>query len=428
MRKNYTIKFIASTTTNKDVIIYIRLILNRKKTEFSTGIRGLENDWDTNRQRFTERTNFNKSNNHQISCIEDRILDSYKSIVARGVEPTVVVLRNEFRGEKDLKYQPELLVFIQSYIDIIKKQTDTYKPGTIIHYVAMYKRLKKYLAYNKEESKLIKDFKAVDIVGFKEFLLTTPHETLNRPMSPATSGKYLAKLKAVIGNAVAKEIILTSPFNGIKIDKTKNDAEWLTQEELQKLKNLDLSDNKCLNRVRLMFLFSVYTGLRFSDAFRLKKDEVTQTADGNYRISMIIKKTGKRFDRRMLPEAVALYKRLLKNYQGQNTVLPKMSNQKMNEYLKVIANLACIKKRVTFHTGRHSFATSYLLENGADIKLVSHMLGHKSIKVTELIYARYTRIAEDEGIEDFLKRRSNVKKYVTKDSVILKLTKSISLN
>jgi len=428
MKQNYSIKFISCPTSGEDVTIYIRLILNRKKTEFSTGIRGLESDWDTERQRFAERTNYNRNLNHQITCAEDRIEDTYKTIVARGVRPTTGRVRNEFRGEKDVKYQPEILHFIDNHIEMMKKQPDTYKPGTVIHYVAMHKRLKKYLKHNGEERKLLKDFKAPDIIGFKEFLLTTPHETLKRPMSPATSGKYLAKLKVIMGNALMKEIILTDPFKGVKIDRVENEAEWLTQEELQQLSELDLSGNDCLHRVRLMFLFSVYSGLRYSDAFRLKKDEVTKTKDGNYRINLIVKKTGKRFDRRMLPEATALYHKMLMDYPDQNTVLPTLSNQKINEYLKVIANLMNIKKRITHHTARHTFATTVMLENGADIKLVSHMLGHRSIKVTESIYARYTRRAEDTGLEDFFQKRSKVTKPTHGVSAIPELTTSISLN
>lgn len=405
MRQNYSIKFIATPTAGDDVVIYIRLIIDRKKTEFSIGIRGLARDWDAERQRFDEKSNYNRSLNHQLTCAEDRIEDTYKTIVAQGFRPTVARVRNEFRGVKDVRFQPELLHFISNHIEMMKKQPDTYKPGTVIHYVAMHKRMKKYLLYIGEERKLLKDFKAPDIIGFKEFLLTTPHEVLKRPMSPATSGKYLAKLKVIMGNALTKEIIMTDPFKGVKIDRVTNDAEWLTKEELQQLKELDLSGNDSLHRVRLMFLFSVYTGLRYSDAFRLKKDEVTRTSDGNYRINLIVKKTGKRFDRRMLPEAVSLYKKMLKDYPEQSTVLPKMSNQKINEYLKVVAKLMNLKKRLTFHCSRHSFGTQ-MVENGADIKLVSHMLGHRSIKVTESIYARYTRRAEDNGLQDFLQKRS----------------------
>jgi len=174
-------------------------------------------------------------------------------------------------------------------------------------------------------------------------------------------------------------------------------------------------------------MFSVFTGMRYSDAFRLKKDEITRTADGNYRVNLVIKKTDKRFDRRMLPEAVALYLKMLSDYPEQSTVLPKLSNQKINEYLKVIANLMNINKRITHHTARHTFATTVMLENGADIKLVSHMLGHRSIKVTESIYARFTRRAEDNSLNKFIKgRNKNVNKIT--DSAIQDLSSTCQLN
>ncbi|MGE0568087.1 MAG: tyrosine-type recombinase/integrase [Bacteroidia bacterium] len=428
MTKKYSIKFIALNAKDGDVIIYARLIVNRKKVEFSTNIRGNLSAWNEDTQRFVENTNYNRSLNHQLSCVSDRIEDTFRSIAATGVQPNAILIKNVFRGNVNLHYQPLLLDFIQAHIEFIRKQPETYRLGTIIHYTALLKRLENFLKQRREEKILLKDFKSKNIIEFKEFLLTSIHESLGRPMNPSTSGKYLAKLKVIMGNALAKELITHDPFKGVKINRVQNDAEWLTREELDRLIKVDLSTNESLHRVRLMFLFSVYTGLRYSDAFRLRREDVRLTEEGYYRIELKMQKTNKHFDRRMLPEAVALYLEMIKHYPNIKTVLPTLSNQKMNEYLKVIANLAGIKKSISHHTARHTFATTIMLENGADIKLVSHMLGHRSIKVTESIYARYTRKAEDEGINNFLNRRSKNKKANKVIDDLKALTKNISVN
>lgn len=312
----------------------------------------MDRDWDDQRERFTENTNYYRSLNLELTQASDRIEDTFKTLIINGSRVTAKRIKSIFRGEDEDAFHPMLLPFIEQHIQFMQKQPDTYKPGTIIHYVAMHKRMDTYLRKSGDKRMLNKDFKARDIIGFKEYLLTTIHEGIKRPISPVTTAKYLAKLKVIIANAQMKEIITTDPFSSIKLERVQNDAEWLTREELDRLVKVDLSENESRHRLRLMFLYSVYTGLRFTDAFALLKEDITLASENHYRIEVKVQRTSRNFNRRLLPEAVALYLDMLKNYPNIPTVLAKISNQKMNEYLKVIANLAGIKKSITHHTAR----------------------------------------------------------------------------
>lgn len=400
MKKKYSLKFVTWPTSGEDVMIYIRLIVDRKKTEFTTGIRGLESDWDYQRQRFTERTNYNKNLNYQITCAADRIRDTYDGMVSRGIKPTSIKVRNEFRGEKDVRYQPELLDYIEAHIKKMRLMLDeSYKPGTIQHYDALYKRLLKFLVSINERRILLKNFKRGHIVEFKEYLLTTDHEALNRPMKLATCNKYLSKLKAVMNDAIKKDILLTNPFEGVKMKRVKGTREFLTEDELRAIENVDLN-NDSLHRVKLIFLFSAYTGLRYSDAINMKRHQIVRDSTGRYRMYISQKKTSERMDRPMLQQAVDLFLQLKEMNPNDEYVLPRISNQKLNAYLKVIAGIIGLRKPLTHHVARHTFAT-LMLESGVDIKMVSHFLGHKSIKTTEQIYAKVTKKLENNVIDLF---------------------------
>lgn len=140
-----------------------------------------------------------------------------------------------------------------------------------------------------------------------------------------------------------------------------------------------------LKLVRDIFLFSCYTGLAYVDVCALRKEQIIDGFDGEQWIMTCRKKTETPTRVPLLPQALAIieqYKDFSRCVEG-GYVLPILTNQKMNAYLKEIADLCCITKRLTFHIARHTFATTVTLGNGAPIETVSKMLGHKSLKQTQ---------------------------------------------
>ncbi|MGB0182888.1 MAG: site-specific integrase [Schleiferiaceae bacterium] len=172
---------------------------------------------------------------------------------------------------------------------------------------------------------------------------------------------------------------------------------YLNEEELNRLIGLELHFDR-LERVRDMFLFSCFTGLSYADVKKLKREEIECTSEGNW-IKTRRRKTGQRAHIPLLSIAwsvIEKYNPFFEELLATDRILPILSNQKMNAYLKELATLAQIDKQLSFHIARHTFATTVTMLNGVPIESVSKMLGHKSIRSTQL----YARIVDQKVGED----------------------------
>jgi integrase len=160
--------------------------------------------------------------------------------------------------------------------------------------------------------------------------------------------------------------------------------EYLNEDELQALATKKFNIDR-LGQVRDIFLFSCYTGLAFIDAFQLTYSNVSKGVDGNQWIFSARQKTDTPTRIPLLPTALEILDKYKSHPKCINSgkVLPVLSNQKMNSYLKEIADVCGITKTLTFHIARHTFATTVTLNNDVPIESVSKMLGHKSIKITQ---------------------------------------------
>ena len=181
-------------------------------------------------------------------------------------------------------------------------------------------------------------------------------------------------------------------------------VNFLTEEEIRTIKNKDFI-GKGLNLVRDIFIFSCYTGLAYIDIFNLTKEQITIGVDGNLWIITNRQKTGINSNIPLLPIAEEIIKKYENHPLVSNSgkLLPVYSNQKVNEYLKTIADNCNINKKLTFHCARHTFATTVTLSNNVSMESVSKMLGHKSIKTTQ----HYAKILDKKVSEDMnnLKKR-----------------------
>jgi site-specific recombinase XerD len=175
------------------------------------------------------------------------------------------------------------------------------------------------------------------------------------------------------------------------------DRQALTQAELDRIKNKVFPTDR-LNFVRDIFLFSCYTGLAYADAKKLKRSEIASGVDGSLWIFTNRQKTDTSSRIPLLPPALAIVEKY-KNYAACSTlgfVLPVLSNQKMNAYLKEIADCCGITKNLTSHIARHTFATTVTLSNGVPMESVSKMLGHRNLKTTQ----HYAKVLDRKISED----------------------------
>jgi site-specific recombinase XerD len=170
------------------------------------------------------------------------------------------------------------------------------------------------------------------------------------------------------------------------------------------------SDIDRLVKVRDFFVFSCYTGLAYIDLYKLRKKEIEKNTLG-YWIKTRRQKTGGKTSVLLIGVAMQIINKytILDDLNDDDHVLPIMSNQKMNAYLKELADVCGITKNLSFHVARHTFATTITLTNGVPIESVSKMLGHKNIKSTQ----HYARIVDEKVGEDMLKLSQKIGQRLT---------------
>ncbi len=202
-----------------------------------------------------------------------------------------------------------------------------------------------------------------------------------------TTAKFMQFFKRIILIARNNGWMLHDPFVNYKIRINKVDRGYLTKEELELIFKKKIEIPR-LEHVRDIFVFSCFTGLAYIDVYNLKESNIRTSFDGNLWIMTKRQKTDVNSNIPLLE----VPKMILAKYKGklpEGKILPITSNQKMNAYLKEIGDLCEIKKNLTFHLARHTFATTITLSQGVPIETVSKMLGHTNIKTTQ-IYARIT--------------------------------------
>jgi site-specific recombinase XerD len=267
-----------------------------------------------------------------------------------------------------------------------------FAPGTLERYRTSLAHTRafiqwKYGLINMEIDKL--DYEFISEYAF--WLKSVRHCSHNTTM------KYLSNFKKVVLHCVKNGWLNRDPFLGFKLNKKEVVRTALTEKELQTIAAKKFT-NERLNQIKYIFLFSCYTGLAYADVKKLKRTEIAIGIDGEEWLLTSRQKTETVSRIPLLPLALEIINRYQHHPQCCNNgkVLPVLSNQKMNAYLKEIADVCGINKNLTFHIARHTFATTITLSNGVPLETVSKMLGHKSLKQTQ----HYAKILDMKISED----------------------------
>ena len=239
-----------------------------------------------------------------------------------------------------------------------------------------------YAAYQKYE--YVRNLFFGHIDKKKEVVAITPNVIddfyimLQQCYNTATAASHMTRLKTIITYGINDGKIKINPFKNVKVKHSKKKIEYLTEEELQRIHDLEI-DNKSLEDVRDAFLFQASTGLAYIDLVNLRKEDIQETEDGTYYITKTRHKTDSEYTTVILPMGVEVLKK--HNYQ-----LRVITNQKYNLFLKTIQGLANISKTMTTHLARKTFCC-LLLNRGVNINTVAKCAGHQDIKITRSYYA-----------------------------------------
>jgi site-specific recombinase XerD len=203
--------------------------------------------------------------------------------------------------------------------------------------------------------------------------------------------KYFKMFKTAFNYAIRLDLILKNPFDMFIGKLSINETVFLTSEELRRIANKDFKVSR-LNKVKDVFLFSCYTGYPPVDSMKLTESNLLRDSSGDLWLKANRTKTHIKENVPVLPPV----KSILEKYRGSDKLLPSISNQKMNAYLKEIADVCDIDKNLTWYVARHTFATTVTLGNGVRIENVSAMLGHTNIRQTQ----HYAKILDHNVMSD----------------------------
>jgi integrase/recombinase XerD len=374
---------VKATTKAELPKIYLRITVNRKKTELTLGYSIMPQYWDDRKQR----TKNDKRLNEELTFIENRILEIKREMQYTGQEVSAIRIKDKFLGKAEV--ETYLCLYYQQFIDKMEK-LPSYSRAMLSKHKNALQHVKDFLATSKLSDVKIEKLDFKWIQDFDYFMLTVKHEPYNRVLSRNTATKQHALIKALLEKAIQENLLGRNPYTGVRMKSVKSVRDFLTIEEIDTLKKHTFGGNLSLQKVRDVFLFSVYTGLRYVDAMGLKTEHIVKDKEGKFWINKIQEKTGERVMVPLLKYAVDIYEKY-DNEERSITghILPRITNQKVNAYLKIIAQLADIKKKITHHMGRHTFATTITLSNDVPLEVVSKWLGHSSIKTSQ-IYAKIT--------------------------------------
>lgn len=382
--------------------IMIRLTVNGEVSQFSSKLDTEPDMWDVRTGRVAGNSMKARQLNGLLDNMQTSLRNHYYEIEKRESYVTAEKVRNAFLGIETKQ---------RTLLELFKKQNDDARklvgisktPATLAKYDRCYRRMEEFIMYQYKLSDIaLKEINHMFITDFETYLRSVSKCNEN------TTAKFMQTFRMIVIIAKNNGWIFTDPFANYKIRLKRVDRGYLTDAELQKIMKKKFP-TKRLEQVRDVFLFSCYTGLSYVDVKDLKASEICTSFDGKLWIMKHRQKTDTPVNVPLLKIPLAI----LKKYEGQlpkGELLPVLSNQKLNSYLKEIGDLCGINKNITFHVARHTFATTTTLSKGVPIETVSKMLGHTNIETTQ-IYARITneKIRKDMSLlEDKLGDIDNV--------------------
>ena len=382
--------YLRKNQVNKDgkVSIMTRLSVNGEVSQFSSKLDVEPELWDVKLGKVAGNSQKSRLLNNLLDDIRTSLKNHYHEIETHEAYVTAEKVRNAFLGYSTK--QRTLLELFKNHNEDAKKLVGISKTeATLAKYDRAYRRMGEFMkAKYKITDIALKEINHKFITDFETYLRTVSECNEN------TTAKFMQTFRMIVIVAKNNGWIYADPFVNYKIRLKRVDRGYLTDQEIQKIMEKEFGSNR-LEQVRDVFIFSCFTGLSYIDVKQLTADNICTSFDGKQWIMTHRQKTNTPVNVPLLNIPLTIMKR----YEGKlpkGQLLPVLSNQKLNSYLKEIADLCDIHKNVTFHIARHTFATTTTLSKGVPIETVSKMLGHTNIQTTQ-IYARITndKISKD---------------------------------
>ena len=363
--------------------LYVRITVDGVGVYFATKKSVYLSQWDQRAQKLKGNTVENIAVRDRMRQLTNEIGAAYDELRYQKELITAEKIKSKVNGEDQGKTLTDLIKYH------FEQPGKLLASGTLKNYYSTERFLKEFLDKRKlKDIQLAKiDFKFLTDFGI--YLRTKKPDNGQRICTNNTVMKHMERFQKLMGLALKFGWIIKDPFLLFTRNIVKKDRDVLSDSELELIRNVELTDPSEMV-VRDMFVFSCFTGLAYSEINILSARHLITDSDGGIWLEMQRQKTFHTTERRfhilVLPLALELITKYKNSPQSINkcTIFPCPSNQYTNRSLKIIANKAGVEKKLTFHNARHTFATTVTLEKGISIESVSHMLGHSSIRTTQI--------------------------------------------
>jgi site-specific recombinase XerD len=398
---------------NNQAPLYARITVDGKKLNISLKRRIDTRLWNANKQRIKGNSQTARDLNQYLNEVHSELFQCYHELRADDKRVTPQAIKSKFLGDDNVRIYTlrDIIAYHNSKMFQKLHRNTSRLYLTSQNYILLF--IKK--EYKREDMELVElDYRF--ILSFENFLRSHKPRHYQKQIGNNAVMKHIQRLRKMITLAYHMEWIDYDPFRKFKQKLIPTHRGYLTANELERLEELVINSRR-LSTVRDLFVFSCYTGISYTDLMPLNKESLVLGMD-TYWIVTKRQKNGNPVKIPLLKKALDLIKCYMTDKRSlvNNTLFPKISNQKMNAYLKEIAPLAGIQKNLTFHMARHTFATTVTLTNGVPIETISKMLGHTRLATTQI----YAKVVERKVYDDMqiLREKLEVKNAVVASQLL----------
>lgn len=395
-RNTFNVLFILKKSKllkNGEAPICMRLTINGGIVEIMIKRSVPIEQWNQAKERSRGTNAIARELNHYLDTIKARILQIQREMEMEGDVINAQTVRDRYNGVGNEATTKTILEVYQEHNDKCKALIGIdYSPATVEKFGTSIRHLKEFIRHKYSRDDLyLKEIDVAFVQNFEFYLKTV------RSCQHNSALKHLKNLKKVIRIALANGWIKHDPFLGIQFKHTKKETEFLTSDEMKRLVDKEFAIER-LAQVRDVFYFCTLTGLAFIDVSSLRAKHIVSDNSGALWIRKPRQKTGVMCNIPLLSPAAALIEKYVNHPDciRKGILLPVLSNQRTNAYLKEIADICGINKRLCTHLARFTAATTTFLANGMSIENVAKILGHSNTKMTQ----HYAKVLDSSIMRD----------------------------
>lgn len=371
--------------------LFCRITLNGNRKQISTGINIESEHWDTKNQVILNSHKSAILYNSQLDKIKSKVNSIYMILRLQENPFSIEDIHDKYFG-KELKKSEFILSYYKQYLSKIEKLVGLeIKDNTYNKFVYVGNHLEAFLKWKyKKTDYPLKELSLQFLSDFDYYLKT------EKKQEQITINKTIQRLRTPIKQAISEGYLDRDPFILHKSKTVRKTVIFLTTEELKTLEEAVLQQKR-LSTIQDLFIFCCYTGLAYNEMVHLEKQNIQIGFDDINWIQMKREKTQRQISIPILPKA----QEIIEKYStDSNRIFPPISNQKFNSYLKEISAITGIEKRLTHHIARKTFASTVLLYNDVPMEIVSELLGHSNMVITQESYGKVVQKKVSEAMSN----------------------------